>query len=127
VPVADDLEPLEGAALDAALESAIYGFDADRLQRVIEQCSVDPSHRIGGLTDGMPLLRVALDAEWERGVSDDSYVPVGDCVVALIELGADPNATYLGTTTLHELASAPAFALLRHRVEVALRGQSESA
>lgn len=75
----------------------------------------------------MPLLRIALDAEWERGVNDELFVPHGDCVVALIELGADPNARYLGTTASYELANTPAFALLRHRVEAVLRARSDSA
>jgi hypothetical protein len=125
--MADDAEPLSGARLNEALEAAIYGFDADRLRALIEQYSVDPSHRTGTFDGGMPLLRIALDAEWERGVDDESYLPQGDCVVVLIEMGADPTATCLGTTTLEKLDSAPAFAVLRHRVDVALRDRFESA
>jgi len=123
----DEARPLAGSALDEALEDAIYGFDVDRLRALMKQHAVDPNRRIGTFDGGMPLLRIALDAEWERGVNDESYLPHGDCVVALVELGADPNAIYVGTTASHELAITPAYALLRHRVEAALRGRSASA
>ncbi len=125
--VTDEAEPMPHSALDEALEDAIYGFDAARLRSLIEQHSVDPNRRVGALDGGMPLLRIALDAEWERGVNDESYLPNGDCVVALVELGADLDAIYLGTTTSHEIATTPAYALLRHRVEDALRARSGSA
>lgn len=85
--VTDEAEPMPHSALDEALEDAIYGFDAARLRSLIKQHSVDPNRRVGALDGGMPLLRIALDAEWERGVNDESYLPNGDCVVALVELG----------------------------------------
>jgi hypothetical protein len=123
----DEASKLSENELDDELDDAICAFDADRLRLLLRRYSVDPNRRTGTLDGGMPLLHSALDAEWHRGVNDETYVPLGDCLVALIDAGADPTVMYLGHTVLDDLRTYGAYAVMRDRAEAALQRRSGDA
>ena len=108
---------LADADLDEALDDAIYGFDAARLQMLLDRYGVDPNH----LIDGMPMLHSALDAEVDRGIGDENYLPTGACMVVLIEAGADVSSVYLGENVLEKIGDYSGLATLREAVEHAIR------
>jgi hypothetical protein len=83
------------AVLDE-VESSIYSLDAERLLTVMTEQSVSADTR-GSYLRNMPLIHMALDAEWQEATQGDgTYLPRYEVLEALLDLGADPTSVYLG-------------------------------
>jgi hypothetical protein len=105
------------AAVEEELDDAMWALDWRRLQELMAIHAVDPNYRI----ETMPLVHRALDSEVELGKNavdsgNKDYVPTGDCLRVLLQLGADPQAEYLGQTLIETVAMHPALEHISEKI-----------
>ena len=89
-------EPEVSDAVLGEVESSIYSLDSERLLTVMKEQSVS-ANTCGSYLRNMPLIHMALDAEWQEATQGDgTYLPRYEILKALLDLGADPTSVYLG-------------------------------